>query len=94
MPSAEESRLILNMDKKLDILISKVEIEIDANKGFKTDVKAEVSQIQDRIRVIELWKSKMEVNQDDFKLVKQSIIRWVVSGMLTSVIAALAIKLM
>jgi len=94
MPSAEESRLIANMDKKLDILISKVEIEIDANKGFKSDVKAEVSQIQDRIRVMELWKSKMEVNQDDFKLVKQSIIRWVVSGMLTSVIAALAIKLM
>ena len=94
MPNAEESRLIANMDKKLDILISKVEIEIDANKGFKSDVKAEVSQIQDRIRVMELWKSKMEVNQDDFKLVKQSIIRWVVSGMLTSVIAALAIKLM
>ena len=94
MPSAEESRLIANMDKKLDVLISKVEIEIDANKVFKSDVKSDVTSMQDRIREMELWKSKMEVNQDDFKLVKQSIIRWVVSGMLTSVIAALAIKLM
>ncbi len=93
MPSNDESRLITSMDKKLDILISKVDMEIEANKGFKNDVKGEVSKIHDRIRGLELWKSKMEVSQDDFKLIKQSIIRWVVTGMLTSVMAAIAIKL-
>lgn len=94
MPSSEESKLITNIDKKLDVLISKVDIEIESNKSFKSDIKSEMTTVHDRIRVIELWKSKMEVNQDDFKLIKQSIIRWVVTGMCTSIVAALAIKLM
>lgn len=96
MPSSEErERLIISMDKKIDVLIAKFDAETKSNATHRTEIKDSMSSMQDRVRVIELWKSKMEVNQDDFKMVKHSIIRWVVGGMLTTLVAATAaIKLL
>ena len=96
MSPEEESRLIVEMDKKLDVLINSVNKEVKSNDEFKAEVRKTTDSTQTRLREIEIWKSKMEVSQDDFKTIKVSIIRWVISGMLTSIVggglAAIIIK--
>ena len=49
-----ETELIIEIDKKLGILINKVDTEIKMSSEFKSDVKAEIATLQDRVRSLEL----------------------------------------
>ena len=83
MQERSDTRLIIEIDKKLGILIHAVESESKINAEFKAETKIDLTALQDRVRMIELWKSGAEINQEDFKQVKNSIIRWLVGTMLT-----------
>lgn len=86
MPNdAEDRNLIIEIDKKLGILINDVNREMKSNDEFKVEIKKTIDSTQTRLREIEIWKSKTEVAQEDNKFIKQTIIRWVVANMLTSI---------
>jgi len=87
MPSSEESKLIINIDKNLEVLIHRFDQEIKSNDEFKAEIKETVSDTQKRLRIVEDWKSKTEVKQEGDKFMKQVIIRWVVANLLTTVSA-------
>ena len=91
MKDNEESKLIIEIDRKLAVLINSVSQEVKSNDEFKFEMKKTIDSTQSRLREIEIWKSKTEVNQEDDKFLKQTVIRWVVAGMLTSIGSAVAL---
>lgn len=85
MTRDEESALLIKIDKNLDMLINDVNREVESNDEFKKEIKKTIDSDQVRLREIEIWKSKTEVEQENSKFIKQSIIRWVIANILTSV---------
>jgi hypothetical protein len=91
MTRDEESALLIKIDKNLDVLINDVNREVKSNDEFKIEIKKTIDSTQVRLREIEIWKSKTEVAQEDGKFIKQTIIRWVIANMLTSVVSVAGI---
>lgn len=94
METPEKTQLLIEVDKKLDILISGYENDKIANREFKRetreainelgkDTKAERSKIFERLNKIEEWKAGMMVDQKTISSVKDSIVKWVIGSMLT-----------
>ena len=84
MTNEEESKLLIEMDKKIDVLINNLRLESKSNDEFKAEVRKTTDSTQTRLRSIEIWKSVTEVEQENTKFIKRTIIRWVIANMLTS----------
>ena len=91
MTKDEESALLIKIDKNLDVLINKVNTEVKSNDDFKIEIKKTIDSTQSRLREIEIWKSKTEVSQEDDKFIKRTVIRWVITSILTTLAAAMGV---
>lgn len=91
MPNDADKNMIIEIDKKLGILISRFDQEIKSNDEFKAEVRSTIDDTQTRLREVEIWKSKTEVKQEDEKFVKQTVIKWVVANILTTAAAVVGI---
>ena len=74
----EDRSLIVEIDKKLGILIGKVEAEAKISHEFKGEVKTEISKIQDRVRTLELTDATNSSAMESFTQIKNSLIKWFV----------------
>jgi len=54
MTDNEDKNLIIEIDKKLTVLISKVDTEIKLSTEFKTEMKGEITKLLERVRGLEL----------------------------------------
>ena len=84
MTPDEQTKLIINIDKNLLVLINRVNQEIDSNKDFKDEVRAVNSDQEKRLRAVEDWKSITEVKQENEKFMKRTMIRWVAANIVTA----------
>jgi chromosome segregation ATPase len=79
---------LTELDKKLVILINSVQHDNETVRSSIVRVEKDISDIQTRLRTIELQQASEEANREDFKTVKNSIIRIVVSSMFGIITAA------
>jgi hypothetical protein len=78
MPNDADKNMIIEIDKKLGILISKVEDDIKASSEFKSEVKTEISKLQERVRALELTEAGNEAIMSTFVQVRNTLIKWFV----------------
>lgn len=91
MPASEENKLIIKIDKNLQVLISRFDQEIKSNDEFKAEIKSTIDNTQTRLRDIEIWKSKTEVKQEDEQFIRRSVIKWVVGNILTTALSVVGV---
>lgn len=90
MPSDADKNLIIEIDKKLTVLISKVETDIQISSEFKAEVKSEISKLQDRVRILELTDATNSNVMTGFIQVRNTLIKAFVGIAMATLMAAYA----
>ncbi len=69
---------LVDIDKKLSVLIEGFEREMELNKEYRSEHK----DLERRVRDTENWINMTKRDHTDFAQVRNSIIKWVVGSML------------
>jgi hypothetical protein len=82
------AKKLIEVDKKLDVLINTVNHENNASREFRLKTEKDMDSVFQRVRTIEIEQASNRTNQDDFKTVKNSIIKIVITAMFSIVTVA------
>ena len=88
MPSDADRGLIVEIDKKLTVLISKVDTEIKISTEFKSEMKSEVGKLQERVRALELTDATNANVMTGFLQVRNTLIKAFVGIAVTTLLSA------
>jgi len=88
MPNDADKNLIVEIDKKLSILTNMVETEIKQSSEFKSEVKGNISELQNRVRALEITGAGNEAILTGFTQVRNSLIKWFIGIACTTLLGA------
>ena len=75
MTDYADKNLIIEIDKKITVLIDKVDTEIRIGTEFKKEVKSEIAQLQKRVRALELTDATNANVMDGLLNVRNTLIK-------------------
>ena len=75
MADYADKNLIIEIDKKITVLIDKVDTEIRIGTEFKQEVKGEIAQLQKRVRALELTDATNANVMDSLLNVRNTLIK-------------------